>query len=95
MSSSSGSSYVDHWLVGLSECPTPRHLRVAVAPPGALQGPDINCSVLREHAHPAGVTPARPCSRQCGAKSWQDASTVTAARGRPSTHSRVGRGLIR
>ena len=43
----SGSSYVEHRLVGLSTTPTPRRSRAHVAPPGPA-GSGHHCSVLRE-----------------------------------------------
>ncbi len=49
----SGSSYVEHRLVGPSTTPTPRRSRAHVAPPGPA-GSGHHCSVLREaRASPA------------------------------------------
>ena len=50
----SGSSYVEHRLVGPSTTPTPRRSRAHVAPPGPA-GSGHHCSVLREARAPPAV----------------------------------------
>ena len=78
--SSSGSSYVDHWLVGPPAIPTPRRLRARVAPPGAV---GVRTSLFRFEGardHPGlragGEQSVHPGQRGAVAH----ASTVTVAR---------------
>jgi hypothetical protein len=89
----SGSSYVEHRLVGLSTTPTPRRSRAHVAPPGPA-GSGHHCSVLREARAPPAVRPQCPRPLGSAAPELERAGRSRYPRPVPAVSS-AARGLTR